>query len=106
MAKRIWGIVPVIGDERKAAGRWRERESRRRGVDRGEGLDLEADVDDVAVVHDVVTAFEAELAGFLDLEVGAQFGEILIADDLGANEAPGDIAMDAAGGFECGSAAT
>ena len=66
---------------------------------------FEADVNDIAVTHHVIAAFEAQLAGFLDLEIRAQFGEILIADDFGANEPARDIAVDTAGGVECAGAA-
>ena len=54
-------------------------------------------MDDIAVAHHVIFAFEAQFAGFFDFGVGTQRGEILEAHHFSADEPPRDIAMDAGG---------
>src|SRR5215207_11243717 len=61
--------------------------------------DVEAEVDDVALLHDVVFAFEAEEALLAGGGVGAGAGEVVVGDDLGADEAALDVGVDGAGGL-------
>src|SRR5207249_9195142 len=60
----------------------------------------------VAVPHHVVLAFETELPGFAALHLAPVTGEVLPADDLGADEAALDVAVDLAGRPDRGGAAT
>ena len=62
---------------------------------------VEAEVDDVAILHDVVLALDADLA-FLACGGDAAGGdEVVVVDDLGADEAALEVRMDLAGGFRC-----
>src|SRR5438045_6597347 len=54
---------------------------------------------DVAVLHDVIGAFEAHLAGILGALLAATGDEIGIGDRLGADKALLEIAVDDAGGL-------
>src|SRR5512141_2478535 len=65
-------------------------------------LDVEADVQHVAVLDDVGLAFEPLLAMLRDLGVRAELDEVAPVDDLTANEAPGDVRVDRAGRVERG----
>src|SRR5215216_6132483 len=56
--------------------------------------DVEAEVDDVALLHDVVFAFEAEEALLAGGGVGAGAGEVVVGDNLGADEAALDVGVD------------
>ena len=62
-------------------------------------LHVEAEMHDVAVLHDVVGAFEAHLAGVLGALLAAAGDEIGVGDRLGADEALLEIAVDDAGGL-------
>src|SRR5436190_19916402 len=57
-------------------------------------LDVEAKMDHVAVAHDVVLAFDPELAGLLRALLAAARDVVVIADDLGADEAALEIGVD------------
>ncbi len=70
------------------------------------GSDGEAEVDDVAVGDGVVFTFEGGKAGFFGLLFGTGFDEVVVGDDLGADEAAFDIGMDLAGGLGCEGAFT
>ena len=63
-------------------------------------------MDHIAVAHHVVAAFEPELAGFFDLHVGLVDREVLVADNLSADESARDVGVDHAGGVEGRLAAT
>src|SRR3569832_2462182 len=80
--------------------------SGRRGcIEKGIGrLDVEAEVDHVTVLHDVVLAFQPPLAGLFGLLLAAAGDEVVIRDDLGADEAALEIGVDHAGGLRCGGA--
>src|SRR5262249_11265941 len=67
--------------------------------------DGEPEVDDVAVPHHVVLALETELPGFAALHLAPVAGEVLPSDDLGADEAALDVAVDLAGRLDGGGAA-
>src|SRR4029077_10837083 len=69
-------------------------------------LDIEPEVRDVAVLHDVLLAFEAEEAGVAAGGEGLQADEVVAGDDLGADEAALDVGMDGAGGVSGTAAAT
>src|SRR5262245_58486733 len=60
--------------------------------------DVEAEVDDVAVLDDVLLALEAQLAGLAALGLAAVVDEVLVVGHLGADEAAFDVAVDLAGG--------
>src|SRR5262245_4843564 len=62
-------------------------------------LDVEPEVDHVAFLHDVGLAFEPQLAGFFRAVLAAPRDVLVVADDLGANEAALEIGMDRAGGL-------
>jgi hypothetical protein len=51
------------------------------------GLDVEAEVDDVAVLHYVILAFQAPAPGVLGTLFAIVGDEIVVADDLSADEA-------------------
>src|SRR3569833_3317988 len=80
--------------------------SGRRGcIEKGIGrLDVEAEVDHVTVLHDVVLAFQPPLAGLFGLLLAATGDEVVIRDDLGADEAALEIGVDHAGGLRRGGA--
>src|SRR5947208_858110 len=61
-------------------------------------LRSEPEVDDVAVLDDVLLALEAELAVFAAGSHGAARDQMIVADHFGANKSAGDVAMDLAGG--------
>ena len=73
-----------------ATGRWQR-------CGRPEGLDVEAELDDVAVVDDVVLALEADLAELLGLRPAADVEQLVPADHLGADEAALEVGVDAPG---------
>lgn len=54
--------------------------------------------DDVAVLDDVVFAFEAGFAGLAGSDPAFVFDHVVVGDDLGSDEAFFDIAVD----FSCG----
>src|SRR5205807_3181559 len=60
---------------------------------------VEAEVHDIAVLDDVIGAFEAHLAGILGALLAAASGKIGIGDRLGADKALLEIAVDDAGGL-------
>src|SRR5205823_601130 len=60
---------------------------------------LEADMDDVTIPDDVVTSFEPQFSRLPDLCVRTKLGKILVADDLGTNEPPCNVAVNTVGGF-------
>src|SRR5262245_40613977 len=61
-------------------------------------LDVEAEVDDVAVLDDVVLALDAELADLAAARLAAELDEVAPVDDLGADEAALDVGVDLARG--------
>src|SRR5438105_10410127 len=61
--------------------------------------DIEAEMNDVAVGDGVFLAFEARLTGLLALRLAAVADEIVVGDDLGADESLLDVAVDLAGGL-------
>ena len=63
-------------------------------VDGDFASDVEAEEDDVAVLHDIVAAFLAHLAGVLGRLFAAAGDEVVIVDDLGADEPPLEVAVD------------
>src|SRR3569623_1835243 len=65
-------------------------------------LDVEAEVHHVAVLHDVVLAFQTPLAGFLGFLLAAAGDEVGIGDDLGADEAAFEVGVDYGGGLRRG----
>ena len=67
----------------------------RRRLQRTSVSHIEAEMHDVAVVDDVVGAFEAHLAGVLGALLAAVRDEILVGDGLGADEALLEIGVDA-----------
>src|SRR5689334_11975499 len=67
--------------------------------------DVEAELDYVAVLHDVVLAFHADLADGAGLDQGAGLDEVGVGDDLGLDEAALEVGVDDAGGFGGGGAA-
>ena len=60
-------------------------------------LHVEAEVHDVAVLHHVVLAFDAELAGLTYGSFGTILDVVVVLDDLGADEALLEIGVDDAG---------
>src|SRR5207244_2121427 len=58
----------------------------------------EAEVDDVAILHDVVLALEADLAVIAARGHRSARHQRIVADDFGADEAARDVAVD----FACG----
>src|SRR5205809_559468 len=63
---------------------------------------VEADVQDVAVAHDVGLPLEPLLPLAGDLRVRAQFDQVAPVDDFAPDEAAGDVGVDRAGGIERG----
>src|SRR5262249_50297695 len=59
--------------------------------------DVEADLHHVAVLDDVLLALDPQLADLLGLHPRAELQELVPADDLGADEAPFEVAVDHAG---------
>src|SRR5688572_3204542 len=68
-------------------------------TDSGDAIALRrvAEVDDVAVLDDVLLAFEAQLAGVAARGHGPARHERVVTDDLGANEAALNVAVNFAG---------
>ena len=62
-------------------------------------LDVEAEVDDVAVGDDVLLAFEAQQALVAAVGERLELEEVLAGDDFGADEAALDVGVDGAGGL-------
>src|SRR6185312_8736266 len=73
-------------------------------ADGKERLHVEEDVDDVAVLDDVLLAFGAEEAALLGFGFAACSHKVVEADDFGADEATAQVAVDFAGGFGRGRA--
>ena len=65
----------------------------------------EPEVDDVAVLHDVVLALEPEFPGLAASGLAPEAYEVLVGDHLGADEAALDVAVDLARRLEGGRAA-
>src|SRR5258706_4478807 len=61
--------------------------------------DVEAEMDDVAVLHGIVLAFEAELARLAAFGVAAVADEVVVGHNFGADEAALDVAVDLSGGL-------
>src|SRR2546423_11880046 len=61
--------------------------------------DIEAEVNDVAVGDGIFLALEARFTGLLALRLAAVADEIVVGDDLGADESLLDVAVDLAGGL-------
>ena len=57
----------------------------------------EPEVHHVAVLDDVLLAFEAHLAGFLGGHLAAERDEVVVGDGLGADEALLEVGVDDAG---------
>src|SRR3954467_2647544 len=68
----------------------------------GADLDVEAELHHVAVAHDVVLALDPRLAGGAGGGHGAGGDEVVVADDLGLDEAALEVGVDDAGGFRRG----
>src|SRR5690349_12739033 len=64
----------------------------------------EAKMDNIGILDRIILAFEAELAGFLALGFAAVSDEFVVGDDLSANEAAFDVAMNLARRLLCHSA--
>src|SRR5438045_2588594 len=56
--------------------------------------DVEAEVDHIAVAHDIVLALEAQLARLLGALLAAVRDEVVVRRDLGADEAALEVGMD------------
>ncbi len=69
----------------------------KRGAERC--LYIKAEFDDVAILDDVVFAFDAEFAGFAGFGKGAEGDEILVGDGFCGDESAFEIAVDDAGGL-------
>ena len=67
-------------------------------------LDVEAELHDVAVLHDVVLAFDARLAGGLGVGHRTCGDQVVEADDLGLDEAALEVGVDDAGSLGGGGA--
>ena len=74
-------------------------EEKHKGDPDSHGLDVEQEVDDVAVLHDILLALGANLALGLGGGHGADVLQILKGDDLGPDEAPLEVGVDLAGGL-------
>src|SRR5215831_10871754 len=59
-------------------------------------LHFEANVNDVAVPHHVVLAFQAQLARLFDPGIRLEHGKVFVADYFGADESAGDITVNLA----------
>ena len=57
----------------------------------------------IAVLDDVILAFDTQLAGILGTVFTTVFNEIIIVYGFGTNEAALEISVDDAGGLRCGS---
>ncbi len=66
------------------------------------GSDVEAEVADVAFVHDVLLAFEAPTAGVLRSLLATVGDEVVEGGHLGADEAALHVRVDLAGGLRRG----
>src|SRR5450755_90196 len=64
--------------------------------------DVESNVDDIAVTHHVIPAFESLLPPFAQHVVRARVEQLLGVGHLGADEAASNVRMDARGGVERG----
>ena len=62
-------------------------------------LHVEAEVDDVAILHDVVFAFDADEAFFAGRGYAAVFYEVIEVHDLGTDESALEIRVNLAGGL-------
>src|SRR5438094_7513264 len=62
----------------------------------------EAEVDNVAVLHDVILAFEPDLTAIAARGHRAARDQRIVADHFRANEPPRDVAVNLAGGELCG----
>ena len=62
-------------------------------------LHVEAELHDVAVLHDVVLALDPGLAGRAGLGDRAGLDQVVVADDLGLDEALLEVGVDDAGGL-------
>ena len=60
---------------------------------------VEAELNDVAVLHDVVLALHAHQAPRLRLGHRSGGDQVVVRDDLGLDEAPLEVSVDHAGGF-------
>src|SRR4051794_28319540 len=58
------------------------------------------DVDDVAVLNDVILGLLPHQAGSFDLALAAQADDVGDGHGLGADEAAGKVGVDTAGGFD------
>src|SRR5579863_6681139 len=66
---------------------------------RGSASHIEPEMQDVAVLDDVLRAFEAEFARFLGALLAAAGDEVLVGDRFGADEALLKVGVDDAGGL-------
>src|SRR5207245_9110155 len=63
--------------------------------------DVEAEERDIAVLHDIVAAFEPHLPAFASGGVGSRRHQVIVGNDLRLDEAALDVAVDDARGFRC-----
>ena len=66
-----------------------------------ESSDVEAELHHVAVLSDVVLAFDAHLAHILGCIPGTELEELATLDDLGPDEAALEVAVDPTGTHGC-----
>src|SRR4029453_15970549 len=59
--------------------------------------DVEAEVDDVAVLDDVVLALDPELSGLAAARLASELDQVAPVDHLGADEASLDVGVDLPG---------
>src|ERR1044072_2232882 len=62
-------------------------------------LDVEAEMEDVAVLHGVLLAFQSQLAGIAGAGFAVQRHVVVVGDGLGADETPFEVGVDHTGGF-------
>ena len=67
---------------------------------RAGGSDVEADLDDVAVLHLVVLALGAQLGHLARLGERAELDQVVVVDYLGANEAAREVGVDGGRGVD------
>src|SRR5262245_63358918 len=87
-----WPRPPPLLRDHSATGH-RGRQSRSRISD------VEAEVEDVTVLDDVVLAFQAQLAGIARARLTIQRHVVVVGNGFGPDEALLEVGVDHAGGF-------